>query len=525
MNSRMLRRRDALKFLGGAAAITALLAACGGAAAPAATQAPAPAAPAPAAPAAAAPTNTAAPAAAAPAAAAPTNTAAPAAAAPAATDTPAAAAAAAGAATPTPNPLADVPIKTGKPLIEWWFGWGGMTALHALGDTATAFNKAHDDFQVKPLQVSDITTKLLAAIAGGNPPAVETGNINFAQFWVTGAAQPLDDYIKASKTLNKDDTFADNLAAGQWKGKTYGYPAVECFLRWALCFNQTFLDKAGIKATDLPSDFDGLYQFAKATTVVEASGAVKYLGIDVLDTMGGSFGDGDPFFWPAAYDFKYFDDTTFKYNFNHDKMIAAFEMVQKFYDIVGAEKIAGFVKAYGTWTESPTSMLPSGVEGANINGYWAPGELAKSGPSQHFVYGWSPTITKGTKLQATGGHYGMLPKGGPNPDLGFQYIEFLNTDVAFGTIFEGTGWLPSSKSYLKKVDVKKYVGLDFYVNSADAATSMKGVIVDPVQAFVSDQWTKLQDSVNFHKMTPKEAAAELQKQADTEMKNQFPNGV
>jgi hypothetical protein len=54
---------------------------------------------------------------------------------------------------------------------------------------------------------------------------------------------------------------------------------------------------------------------------------------------------------------------------------------------------------------------------------------------------------------------------------------------------------------------------------------MKGVIVDPVQAFVSDQWSKLQDSVNFHKMTPKDAAAELQKQADTEMQNQFPNGV
>jgi multiple sugar transport system substrate-binding protein len=522
MQSRYLKRRDILKLLGTATAASILVTACGGGAPASPTAAPAaPAAAAPAAP--AAPTATSAPAAAAPAApAAATATTAPA---PAATPTTAPAAASAGGPTPTPNPLADVPIKPGKPVVEWWFGWGGMTALHALGGVATAFNKGHDDFQVKPLQVSDITTKLLAAIAGGNPPAVETGNINFAQFWVTGAAQPLDDYVKASKVINKDDFFADNLAAGQWKGKTYGVPAVECFLRWALCFNQSFLDKAGIKAEQLPSDFDSLYAFSKATTVVDPSGAIKTLGIDMLDTMGGSFGDGDPFFWPAAYDFKYFDDTTLKYNFNNDQFIAAMAMIQKFYDITGAEKIAGFTKAYGTWTESPTAMLPSGVEGANINGYWAPGELAKSSPNNKFVYGWVPTAKAGTKLQATGGHYGMLPKGGPDPDKAFQFIEYLTQDEALNTIFEGTGWLGARKSYLAKVDASKYSGLDFYIKSGDAASSMKGVIVDPVQAFVSDQWSKLQESVNYHKMTPKDAAAELQKQADTEMKNRFPNGV
>ena len=51
------------------------------------------------------------------------------------------------------------------------------------------------------------------------------------------------------------------------------------------------------------------------------------------------------------------------------------------------------------------------------------------------------------------------------------------------------------------------------------------VLVDPVQAFVSDQWTKLQESVNYHKLTPKDAAQQLQQAADTEIKNQFPNGV
>ncbi len=525
MVSRTVRRREILVALSAVTGAAALLAACGQTPAAAPTSAPAAAAPTAAKPA-AAPTT--APAADPTTASAAAPTTAPAAAAPTAAK-PAAApttAPAAPAATP-PNPLTSVQVKAGKKAIDWWFGWGGMTALNTFATLAKTFNTNHDDFQVKPLQVSDISTKLQTAIAGGTPPVVETGNINFAQFWVTGAARPLDDYVAKSKVINSKDLFETNLLAGQWKGKTYGVPAVECFLRWAMCVNQELLDKNNLKADQIPTDFDGIYQWAKQMTVVEASGAIKVLGFDPLDAMGGSFGDGDPFYWPAAYGFKYFDAATRKYNFDNDMRVEAFTWVQKYYDIVGADKIAGFTKAYGTWTESPTAMFPSGVEGMNINGYWAPGELAKSAPDRKFVYTWVPTPSsrKGVKLQSTGGHYGMLPKGGSDPDLGFQFVEWLNTAEAMTIIFDGTGWLGASKSFLEKADIKKYSGLDFYTKSATDANPMWEVIVDPVQAFVSDQWSKIQEAVNFHKTTPKDAAAQLQKAADTEMKTRFPNGV
>lgn len=498
--ARMFHRRGVLKILGSAVAFSAL-AAC--AQTPAASPTTAPAA---------APTT---------AAAAAT----PAGAAAAATPGAAGQAGAAVTPSPTPNPLAGVTIKSGVKTIEWWFGWGGMTALNTFADLGKDFNSTHTDLQVKPLQFSQITQKLLTAIAGGNPPAIETGNITFSEFWIKGAAIQLDDYLSKSTVIKKDDIFPDALAAGQWKGKQYGVPAVEGYLRWGLCFNKSFLDKQGITADKLPSTFDDLYAFAKATTVITSSGAIQTLGIDMLDTMGGSFGDGDPFYWPAAYGFKYWDEANSKYNFNNEQMVAAMTMIQKFYDIAGADKIAGFHKSYGTWTESPTAMLPSGVEAANINGYWAPGELAKSSPTNHFVYTYVPTATAGQKLQSTGGHYGMLPKGGPDPDQAFQLAEYLNTDKAMQIIFDGTGWIGAHKSFADKINVSKYEGLDFFVKSAAEANPMWKVYVDPVQSYVSDQWSKIQDSVNYHKVTPKDAAAQLQQAADTEMKNQFPNGL
>jgi hypothetical protein len=201
-------------------------------------------------------------------------------------------------------------------------------------------------------------------------------------------------------------------------------------------------------------------------------------------------------------------------------------MIQKFYDIAGADKIAGFYKSYGTWTESPTAMFPSGVEAANINGYWAPGELAKSAPNSSFLYTYVPTSTPGQKLQSTGGHYGMLPKGGPDPDSGFKLIEYLNTNNAMDIIFNGTGWMGPHLSWASKADVSKYPGLDFFVKSGTDANPMWKVYIDPIQSYLSDQWfNTIQPAVNFHKMTPKDAAAQLQQAADTEFKNQFPNGL
>src|SRR5262249_46103978 len=145
-----------------------------------------------------------------------------------------------------------------------------------------------------------------------------------------------------------------------------------------------------------------------------------------------------------------------------DPMIQILTTIQKFTDIVGAEKLNGLTKAYGTWTESPTAMFPSGVEGMNVNGYWAPGELVKSAPGTKVADGWLPVPAsrKGTKIVTNGGHNSILPKGSPDPERGFQVIEYLNTPKGMDIIFNTTGWVGASKSYLEKVDASKYPGLD-----------------------------------------------------------------
>lgn len=420
-----------------------------------------------------------------------------------------------------------VAIKQGLPVVEWWWPWGGLTGLQTLTALGKDFNSTHSDFQVKPFQYdsSNGAAKLVAAISAGTPPAVETGG-TWLQFWLSGGATTLDSYISKSKVIDTKDYLTGILPGGQIKGKTYGFPGVECFLRWEMCYNQELLDKYNLKTTDLPTDFTTLQQWAKEMTVVNASGALTTAGFDPLDAEGGAWG-GDPFYWSAAFDYKYYDESKGAYNVTADQMVQAMTLIQTFENIAGAEKLTSFEKSYGTWTESPTAMMPTGIEGVNINGYWAPGELFHTAPKRKYVYGWVPVpdSRKGTKLACAGGHYCMLPKGSPDPDHGFQVIEYLQTDPAMNVIYDTTGWLGARQSYLNKVDAAKYPGLDFYITAAKTATANWGPFFEPLPSYASTQYFNFQQSVNYKKTTPKEALQQLQSALDNQMKSQYPQGI
>ena len=90
------------------------------------------------------------------------------------------------------------------------------------------------------------------------------------------------------------------------------------------------------------------------------------------------------------------------------------------------------------WTSDPTASFPAGLQGMIVNGYWTPGELAKTAPDKNFAYGWVPVPAdrKGKKVQATGGHNSGIPKGATKADKAWQFIEYLTTDKAIDIILQ-----------------------------------------------------------------------------------------
>jgi ABC-type glycerol-3-phosphate transport system substrate-binding protein len=152
------------------------------------------------------------------------------------------------------------------------------------------------------------------------------------------------------------------------------------------------------------------------------------------------------------------------------------------------------------------------VQAAQINGYWTPGEMATAAPNENISYSWPmvPTPRKGTKIQSMGGHYVFLPVGSPHPKEAFKFGEYALSTKAADIIYNGLGWLPSSKSYLAKANISKYKGLDWFVKSVDEATELSEVIMDPITQVTANTFSKLMDAVNYGDKTPQQAASEMQ---------------
>ncbi|HEY63677.1 MAG TPA: extracellular solute-binding protein [Caldilineae bacterium] len=423
---------------------------------------------------------------------------------------------------------APAPAPKEKVVIEWWHGWGGMTGVNAMQAVADAFNEEHEDIQVNRLQVSQINEKYMTAIAGGTPPDVEIGNLQYAQYWARGVVHVLDDWIDASEIIDRDDIFSSSWQEASWQGKTYGVPTVESYLRFALCYNEDLVKEAGLDPDNPPLDWDEAFEWHKAITTFDEAGNIEILGFDPMDAMGGSGpGPPDPFFWPQSYGFKWWLPDEMKFNFDNELFVAALATIKRFYDHVGVEKMAGYRSSYGTWTQSPTASFPAGVQAMIINGYWTPGELVHSAPDKKFRYTWPPNSPerRGIKFQSTGGHFGNIPKGSKHPEEAFKFIEFTTTDKACDIIFSQTGWLGARKSYLEKVDPSKAPGLEFYLRSATEADEMNSSESCPIGGFVGQNWRNTVDAVNFGDKTPEEAARDLQEMCTEELRKQFPELV
>ena len=415
--------------------------------------------------------------------------------------------------------------------VEWWHGWPGMTAINALQAVADAFNEkmASEGIRVNRTQVGGDTQGTgdiyLTAIAAGNPPDIEIGNIPYPEFWARDVLQTLDERVKASTVIDVADTVPAAIEGGMWLGKTYGWPAVECSWRYGFSYNVDLVEKAGLDPSKPPVTWDEAYEWHDRITTFDSAGNVEILGFDPMDAMSGA--GGPDYFWMPDVGLTWWDKENLTITFDDPRFVFVLATIKKFYDRVSVEKMAGYRSSYGTWTQSPTASFPAGVQAMIINGAWQPGELAHSAPDKRFAYSWPPVPEerRGVKWQSSGGHWGNIPKGAKHADEAFKFLEYLTTLEAADIIFEHTGWLAPRISWNENLDVSTYPGLEFYTNSVKLADEIWPMAVCPITGFVGQNWYNVVDAVTYGKKTPEEAARDYHVLCNEELKKQFPDLV
>ncbi len=429
--------------------------------------------------------------------------------------------------TAAPTSSAAAKPATSGVTITWWSGWGsGGIAGQTFDQVAAAANQAALGFTVQHQPQSSVAKKLATVIAAGTPPDVEVGNLSYPEFWATGQATALDSYLAKSQTLKKEDLLDTSWKFGTYKGHTFGVPAAEAFVRWGTVANTDLLAKRGLDPAQLPTNWSDLLEWHKELTVVDPSTkAITQLGLDPLDAMGGSASGGDPFFWGPSFGLGtgYYDEGAEKFNLVTPQLTDALTTIKSFYDAAGGyAAVQTFRKTNDTWTGTKAGIVV-GTQAIQVNGYWTPGALAKVAPTKHYTYTWAPVSAdrKGTKMQSTGGHFAVLPKGSPHPDQAFAMAEFLTTEPAEKIMFDGEGFLGARKSYLQKVDAKQYPGIDFYLQSATTASELWADPVDPIEGFFSDNWQTLYTKVFQGQLTPQDALSQLQQLCTVQLAKQL----
>ena len=422
-------------------------------------------------------------------------------------------------AVPTEVPTA-VSIGAGTKPLEFWTQWGAgypdkvWTALATLPE----FKEYLGNYKLSVLLKSE--DNLVTSLAAGAPPDCGA-NYNYLDYMARDVCVAIDDYFAASTHFKKTDFLDPVWAVSTYKGKMYGMPFNECFVRYGMEINTKLVKDAGLDPTQIPETWDDLLVWHKQLTKFDSAKNLKIVGYDPTDCMADSVWSTDGWAPGVSMGFTYYDAANAVFNLNNDQMIEYFATHKKFMDVIGVDNLAGLHAAAGQGVWGPG--FDSQVETIVLQGYWVCGQEVVSKPEivPNLVYSWIPVpaARKGVKSQLAGGHTLLTFKGTKVPEGTYAMQEFCNTKAASDVIFKLAGFLPAVKTYLDAFDTTSTPGLDFYFKSSKEATEWHGPEQCPICNFVGKTYIEVREKAARGQMTPEAAAKDLQDRCTAELKN------
>ena len=137
--------------------------------------------------------------------------------------------------------------------LTYWTGWSGLWATR-VQDQVDQFNKTHPDIQVSVLSTpSNSYTKLLAAIAAGDPPNAyaDLTAQGPAELAAKGAVVPLTQFMTGRYKKFASWLYPIAKDYVSYKGQLYGVPMY--FDVYLLYYNKGMMQKAGLNPAHPPT--------------------------------------------------------------------------------------------------------------------------------------------------------------------------------------------------------------------------------------------------------------------------------
>jgi len=419
------------------------------------------------------------------------------------------AALAAGSLLPTESLAArsDAPVQ-----VTEWHGWGGDSLTYE-NNRLKQFNATHPGVHVNGLYVpSGLTTKLLSAIAAGDPPDLVVSDApTTASLGYQGGLQDLTPYLK-TLGWSPDQMLPGALAAMRYGNKIWAVPELGSLTY--LYINKTLFRKAGLDPTKPPTTIAQLDAYARKLTSYDSKGNFKTIGFIPWAEDGSGF--WGVWLWPWVFGATFTKVVNGKVmlNLTDPAAIRALTWEATYGKTYGVNKVSAAVTSAGNQF-SPNDLFISGQMAMMIGGQWHTEALRLYNPALDYA-AYPIPVPPGGRPHATMLSFNLyvVPAGAKHPLEALEYARWAGNGTP--TVGNENTWRTFSgykqgshapKNIWQQRGDPVYKLIEMLSASPNATTP--GPVL-PISTQLTDEMTTAEQSVYYGKATAQQALSQVQ---------------
>lgn len=313
-------------------------------------------------------------------------------------------------------PRARVGVPSGRVVVDYWEKWTGPEG-DAIQRVVDGFNASQDRIFVRRTAVSEIGTKAMVAIGGGDPPDVcGVFSYHVPQYAQSGAVIPLetfggidpDAYLPSVRRLL---SHGGRLVAG-----------VTTIYTLALYRNRSLFREAGVDPDAPPRTLSELESLARLLTRHQADGAIERAGF--LPNLPSWW----PYTWPILFGSSLYDPATNRSTFDQRPCIDAYEWVRRFPVAMGEQASRAFGTAADRSYHSPNDPFISGRVAMIAQGPWLANFINRYAPGLDYAASplpvHAPLLDPAHPLGMVEADVLVIPREARHPEAAFEFVRY-----------------------------------------------------------------------------------------------------
>lgn len=311
-------------------------------------------------------------------------------------------------------------VPRGRKVLHYWEKWTGVEGV-ALQRVIEQFNRSQDKLWVVQVPISDISSKAMVAVGGGDPPDV-CGLFSYSVplYAEAGAAMPLDEFPQV------DWCGEAGYLPNVWKLLTHeGRPwaGVNTCYTLGLYVNRAHLREAGLDGSGTPRTIGELDAAADRLTKKDASGAIARAGF--LPNLPLWW----PYSWGVLFDGRLYDRQTGRVTADDAGNVRALEWIATFPDRFGREEASAFAQTFSRSTHSPQDPFISGRASMIVQGPWLANFIRMHNPSLDYAVAPVPLADGLADPDVPRGLVEadviIIPRGCKDPEASWEFVRFM----------------------------------------------------------------------------------------------------